>query len=384
MNTSYSPREMIDALVAIPTVSRDSNLGCIEFIRDYLSAFGVSSHLVRNKDDSKANLYATVGPMVAGGVVLSGHTDVVPIDDQDWDSDPFQVVEKDECLFGRGTCDMKSFYAIALALLPEMENLKRPIHFALSYDEEVGCLGAPGLIEALTAAVPTPEAVIVGEPTMMRVVNAHKSIFHFNTCVTGHEAHSSQPHRGVSAVMIAAELISWLSRRQQQNAAEAPSDSPFEPPYSSMHCGVIKGGTAHNIMSHHCEFVTDIRCLPSEDAMDYYNELEHFARTEIEPQMQAIAADTGIEFNINAHVPAFESCEDDPAVMLVRNLTGQNVLESVPYGAEAGQFQQAGHSVVMCGPGSINQAHQPNEYISLEQVKEGTAFLRRLIGYLSD
>jgi len=384
MNSSYSPRAMIEALVAIPTVSRDSNLGCIEFIRDYLSAHGVSSHLVRNGDDSKANLYATVGPMVAGGVVLSGHTDVVPIDDQDWDSNPFQVVEKDGRLFGRGTCDMKSFYAIALALLPEMDKLQRPVHFALSYDEEVGCLGAPDLIEALTAAVPTPEAVIVGEPTMMRVVNAHKSIFHFHTRVTGHEAHSSQPHRGVSAVMVAAELVNWLSLRQRQNAAEAPVDSPFEPPYTSMHTGIIKGGTANNIMAHHCEFVTDIRCVPAEDAMDYFNEFEAFARTELEPRMRAIAADTGIEFNINAHVPAFESCESDPAVALVRHLTGQNVLESVPYGAEAGQFQQAGHSVVICGPGSIDQAHQANEFISLEQVEEGTVFIRRLIDYLSN
>jgi len=383
MSTTYSPRAMIEALVAIPTVSRDSNLQCIDFIRDYLAGYGIESSLVENEDGSKANLFATVGPMVAGGVVLSGHTDVVPVDDQDWHSDPFEVVEKQGRLFGRGTCDMKSFYAIALALLPEMANLKRPIHFALSYDEEVGCLGAPALIEALTKAVPEPEAVIVGEPTMMRVVKAHKSIFHFDTRVTGHEAHSSQPHRGVSAVMVAARLINWIQERQRINAAEATVDSPFEPPYTSMHCGVIRGGTAHNIMAHHCNFVTDVRCVPGEDAMDYFLELEAFARREVEPEMQAIAPDTGIEFHINAQVPAFESAEDSPAVTLVKRLTGQNVLESVSYGAEAGQFQQAGHSVVMCGPGSIDQAHQPDEFISLAQVDSGTDFIRRLIDYLS-
>ena len=383
MQPNYSPKAMIEALVAIPTVSRDSNLVLIDFIRDYLSAYGVSSDLVANDDGSKASLYATVGPMVAGGVVLSGHTDVVPIDDQDWTSDPFEVVERDGRLFGRGTCDMKSFFAIALALLPEMGNLTRPIHFALSYDEEIGCLGAPQLIENLTRAIPEPEAVIVGEPTMMGVVNAHKSIFHFDTCVTGHEAHSSQPHRGISAVMVAARLIEWMRLRQCRSADEAAACCAFEPPYTSMHCGVINGGTAGNIMAHHCRFVTDIRAVPGEDAMDYFSELQAFVRDEVEPEMRAIAPDTGVEFNINAEVPSFEAAEDSPAVMLVKRLTGQNLLQSVSYGAEAGQFQEAGHSVVMCGPGSIDQAHQADEYISLAQVEESTAFTRRLIDYLS-
>jgi acetylornithine deacetylase len=374
---------MIEALVAIPTVSRDSNLDCIAFIRDYLASAGVSSTLVKNDDGRKANLYATVGPMVEGGVVLSGHTDVVPVEDQDWLSDPFQVVEKDGRLYGRGTCDMKSFYAIALALVPEMQNLKRPIHFALSYDEEVGCLGAPALIEALTDAVPAPQAVIVGEPTMMRVVRAHKSIFRFHIRVTGHEAHSSQPHRGVSAVMVAGRLINWMHERQRRNAAEASPDCTFEPPYTSLHCGVVHGGTATNIMAHHCELEADFRSVPGEDARMYFEALQTYAREELEPEMQAIAPETGIQFRVDACVPAFEAAEDAPAVTLVKRLTGQNDLECVSYGAEAGQFQEAGHSVVMCGPGSIDQAHQPNEYISLAQVEAGTVFLRRLIDYLS-
>ncbi|MEZ5550993.1 MAG: acetylornithine deacetylase [Pseudomonadales bacterium] len=381
--SAFSPRQMIERLVSIPTVSRDSNLEFIEFVESYLGAQGVSATRVSNADGSKANLFATVGPMVAGGVVLSGHTDVVPIDDQDWSSNPFEVVEKGGRLYGRGTCDMKSFYAIALALVPEMNRLKRPIHFALSYDEEIGCLGAPALIEALTRAVPEPAAVIVGEPTMMQVVGAHKSIFYFETRVTGREAHSSQPHRGVSAVMIAARLIAWIHERQRRCAEEAPA-SAFEPHHTSLHCGVIRGGTAHNIMAHHCEFVTDIRCIPGEEARDYLREIEAFAREVLEPEMHAIDAKTGIEFRILADVPAFAAAENDAAVALAQHLTGQNARESVSYGAEAGQFQQAGLQVVMCGPGSIDQAHQPDEFISLSQVEAGTRFMRRLIDYLSE
>ena len=382
MQNIYSPREMIERLVAIPTVSRDSNLVLIEFVERYLETHGVTSTRVHNADGSKASLFATVGPQVAGGVVLSGHTDVVPIDDQDWDTDPFEVVERDGRLFGRGTCDMKSFYAIALALVPEMQRLQRPLHFALSYDEEIGCLGAPDLIRELTASIPPPEAVIVGEPTMMQVVGAHKSIFYFETRITGREAHSSQPHRGVSAVMVAARLITWIHERQVR-CAQAAEATAFEPPHTSLHCGTVHGGTAHNIMAHHCEFVTDIRCVPGEDARDYLREIEEFARTVLEPEMQAIDPNTGIEFRILAEVPAFSAAQNDAGVHLAQRLTGQNARESVSYGAEAGQFQQGGHSVVMCGPGSIDQAHQPNEYISLEQVEAGTDFIRRLIDYLS-
>lgn len=375
---------MIDALVAIPTVSRDSNLDLIRFVADYLSDHGIDSHLVESPCGVKANLYATVGPVVPGGVVLSGHTDVVPVDDQDWSSDPFRLTERDGRLYGRGTCDMKSFYAIALALVPEMKRLTRPIHFALSYDEEVGCLGAPALIRELASAVPTPEAVIVGEPTEMRVVTAHKSIFHFHTQVIGREAHSSQQHRGVSAVMVAARLINWLGERQRRCAREAPAGSGFAPPYTTLHCGVVKGGTAHNIMAHHCEFVTDIRAMPGENALDYFEEFRAFALEEVLPEMRAICPGTDIQFEIDAQVPGFAATEEEPGVRLVKQLTGQNGVESVVYGAEAGQFQEAGFSVVMCGPGSIDQAHQPDEYISLEQVQAGTEFMQRLIRYLSD
>jgi acetylornithine deacetylase len=383
MKGTPSPREMIEALVGIPTVSRDSNLALIEFVQNYLDNLRIDSTLVENADGTKANLYATVGPMVAGGVVLSGHTDVVPTDGQPWSTDPFQVTERDGRLYGRGTCDMKSFYAIALALVPEMRNLRRPIHFALSYDEEVGCLGAPDLIDALTKAIPEPEAVIVGEPTGMHIVNAHKSIFHFTTRVTGHAAHSSQPHRGVSAVMVAARLVNWIAERQRHNAETASQNCAFEPPFTSLHCGMIRGGTAHNIMARSCEFVTDVRCLPGESGDAYLDELRHYVEDVIEPEMRRVSPAAGVEFTIDAAVPAFESPPDSAAVRLVELIKGFGPIESVPYAAEAGQYQQAGYSVAMCGPGSIDQAHKPDEYISLDQVDSATRFLRRLIEHLA-
>ena len=377
MKNAQSPREMIEALVGIPTVSRDSNLALIEFVQNYLYDWRIDSTLIENDDGTKANLYATVGPMVPGGVVLSGHTDVVPTDGQPWSTDPFQVAERDGRLYGRGTCDMKSFYAIALALVPEMRNLRRPIHFALSYDEEVGCLGAPDLIEALTAAIPEPEAIIVGEPTGMRIVNAHKSIFHFTTRVTGHAAHSSQPHRGVSAVMVAARLVNWIAERQRRNAETASPDCAFEPPFTSLHCGMIHGGTAPNIMARSCEFVTDVRCLPGESGEAYLDELRRYVAEEIEPEMRRVSQAAGVEFTVDAAVPAFESPSDSAAVRLVERINESGPVESVPYAAEAGQYQQAGYSVAMCGPGSIDQAHRPDEYISLDQVDSGTRFLPR-------
>ena len=379
----YTPREMIEALIAFPTVSSDSNLALIEFVQSYLDSHGIASKLVRSDCGQKANLFATVGPSVPGGVVLSGHTDVVPVDGQPWDTNPFELVEADGKLFGRGTCDMKSFFAIALALVPEMAALQKPIHFALSYDEEIGCLGAPRLIEAIKAELPEPLAVVVGEPTSMRVVTGHKGIFHFDTVVRGFEAHSSQQHRGVPAVMYAGRLINWLAEKQADNAAKARADCPFEPAYTTLHCGVVHGGTAHNICARECTFVTDIRTMPDECPQRYFEALQRYAREELEPAMQAVHPHTGIDFKVHAEVPGFAVSEDEPAVLLAKQLTGQNESEVVPYGAESGQFQAAGFSVVMCGPGSIDQAHQPNEFIELTQVDQGVAFVRRLITRLA-
>jgi acetylornithine deacetylase len=374
---------MLEALVGIPTVSRDSNLELISFVSQYLRRHGVEPRLVVSDCGEKANLYATVGPVVPGGVVLSGHTDVVPVEGQDWHTDPFHIAERAGRLHGRGTCDMKAFIAIALALVPEMGELRYPVHLAFSYDEEVGCLGAPRLIEAITANLPRPRAVIVGEPTDMRVVTAHKSMFIFETEVRGYEAHSSKQNLGVPAVMVAGRLVNWLAEQQDRNRERAQPQCPFEPGYSTLHCGVIHGGTAQNITARSCKFITDIRTLPHEDPLVFFRALERFAREDLEPEMQRVQPETGIRFDIRSNVPGFLAREDDPAVMLAKQLTGQNSTECVPYGAEAGQFQQAGLSVVICGPGSIDQAHQPNEYISIDQFEQGVAFVRRLIAQLS-
>ena len=377
-------RELIARLVAFETVSRNSNLALTDFIRDYLDGFGIRSSLVTNEAGNKANLYATIGPLVPGGVVLSGHTDVVPVDGQPWSSEPFTLVEREGRLYGRGTCDMKSFCAIVLALAPEMGKLQKPIHLAFSYDEEVGCQGAPSLIRALLENVPRPMAVIVGEPTNMQLVTAHKGITALKTSVIGHEAHSSQTHRGVSAVITSARLITFLDDLARRRQEVRPRDPGFEPDFTTVHVGVIRGGTAVNIISRHCEFIWDIRNIPGDEPQDLLAQFQTFCRQKVEPAMRAIAPETGIQTEIFASAPALRHEPDSVAARLVKTLLGNEATYKVPYAAEAGQFQEAGLPAVICGPGSIDQAHQPDEYITLQQVEAGMQFIRRLIAYLSD
>ena len=380
------PREMIDRLVEIPTVSRDSNLPLIHFVRDYLADLGVEANLIPNEDGTKANLYATVGPREEGGVVLSGHTDVVPVDGQSWDTDPFVPTERGGRLYGRGTADMKSFIAIGLALVPEMleRGIKKPIHFALSYDEEAGCTGAPSMIDEMVRSVPHPRAVVVGEPTGTKVVTAHKGFLKFDTVVYGHEAHASQMHRGVSAVMVAARLVTFLEDMMRENMARAEPDSPFEPPFTTIHTGMIQGGTAHNIVARRCQFVTDIRSIPDDDPTAFIERYRAHIAKDVVPAMQRMAPDTGVTVELHLQVPGLKPEDDGEAATLVKSLTGERSTHAVSYGAEAGQFQNAGYSVVLCGPGSIDQAHQPNEYIELSQVEAGVAFVRRLIDRLAE
>ena len=375
--------KLIKELIEIPTVSRDSNLELINFVSNYLESHGIESQLIHSDCGNKANLVATIGPNIGGGIVLSGHTDVVPVDGQDWHSDPFRLNQREGRLYGRGTSDMKSFCAIALSLIPEMKSLKKPIHLAFSYDEEVGCLGTPGLIKLIQETVPLPLGVIVGEPTGMRVVTAHKGIAHFVTTVNGYEAHSSQQHRGVPAIMYAARLINWLAEKQNNNAKREDLDSGFEPGYTTLHCGLISGGTAANICSRECIFETDIRTIPGEDPQDYLDEVREYAKNVLEPAMQAVHPETSIDISLKANVPGFQASDDEPIVEFIKQLSGQNASEVVAYGAESGHFQEAGFSVVMCGPGSIDQAHQPNEFIELSQIQAGTDFLRKVIERLS-
>ncbi|MTI11342.1 acetylornithine deacetylase [Curvivirga aplysinae] len=380
MGDIYTSREMIEKLIGFNTTSSLSNLPLIEFVEEYLKSHGVESQRVYNEDKTKANLYATVGPKTEGGVVLSGHTDVVPVDGQPWETDPWSIVEKDGKLYGRGTCDMKSFSAIGLSLVPEMlkANLKKPIHFALSYDEEVGCVGAPAMISEMAELLPQSHAVIVGEPTDMKITNAHKGILGLRTHIRGHEVHSSQVERGVSAVMIGAKLVNFITEMMAANKAAADRSLEFDPPYSTLTVGVINGGTAGNIIARDCEFEWDIRTMPGDDPHQFVKRFRDYCKTLI-PDMKKISDDCDIVTVIESEVPALCPEEDGAADALVRQLTGQNTTQVVPYAAEAGQFQEAGYSTIICGPGSIDQAHQPNEFIEISQVELCEKMLRRLI-----
>lgn len=374
----------ISRLVAFDTTSSKSNLALIEDVEAYLAGLGVSSFRVPNDDGTKANLYAVVGPKVESGVVLSGHTDVVPVEGQSWSSDPWTVTERDGKLYGRGVADMKSFSAIALSLVPEMlkAGLKRPIIFALSYDEEIGLFGAPRMIAEIAEKAPKPLAVIVGEPTSMKVIDGHKGIASFIVKVTGYTTHSSQTDRGVSAVEAAAKLITKVTEMRERRAAAADEASPFDPPYSTMTVNVVRGGTQLNIMAGEAEFRWDMRVVPGDSREDIIGEFTDYARG-VEAEMRAKASGCRIEIEQITNAPSLAPSADNPAADLVKAITGHNSTEVVAYAAEAGQFQEAGFSVVICGPGSIDQAHQPDEFITLDQVREGTVFMRRLIERLS-
>ena len=381
MDTGLSPREMLARLVAFPTVSSESNLALIAFAEGWLADLGVASFRVPDATGEKAALIASIGPDVPGGVVLSGHTDVVPVAGQDWTGDPWTLAERDGRLHGRGTCDMKGFLAAALALVPEMlaADLKRPIVLAMSYDEEIGCVGAPPMIEAMLARLPQPEAVIVGEPSGLRVVTGQKGSWGFRAHVRGFEVHSSLMHTGVSAIMTAAGMIDWLSGFMAERARETPAND-FDPPYGTIHVGLIEGGTANNITARDCVFSGEVRFLPDQDLEDWRAPiLAEAARREA--AVRAMRPEAAIRFTSRMELPGFIA--DAPAETLARALTGDNGLNVVSYQTEAGHFKARGLPTVICGPGSILQAHQPDEFITVAQFEEGAAFLRRLIRHLS-
>jgi acetylornithine deacetylase len=376
----------LERLVGFDTTSRGSNLDLITYVEAQLSAIGVSSKRVSNADGSKANLLASIGPQLAGGVVLSGHTDVVPVDGQPWTSDPFTLTPRGDKLFGRGTCDMKGFLALALAAAPELAAapLKRPVHLAFSYDEEVGCLGAPDLIAEIVARVPAVSAVIVGEPTGMEAISGHKGISTFRVIVTGHEAHSSQTHLGASANMVAIGLMAKLAALSERLAREADPASLFTPKGATLTVGQINGGTAVNILARECVFVFDLRTPPGlkprEILADFFAEAEA-----ADAALKARFPETGVKVETRSVTPAFAPEKDGAAEAFTRRLAGDNGPPRVaPYAAEAGQFQEAGYSTVICGPGYIDQAHQPDEFVEISQMQRGAAFMTRLIEAMQD
>jgi acetylornithine deacetylase len=382
--TTYSTEEMLARLIAFDTTSRHGNMPLIEWVEDYLDGWGVRHFRIDYEAERKTNLFATIGPAIAGGIVLSGHTDVVPVDGQQWTSDPFELAQRGERLFGRGTCDMKGFIAVCLAMVPKFlaAGLKTPVHLALSCDEEVGCRGVRPLVAHMRDHLPKPRAVIVGEPTSMRVVNAHKSAVTFATEVKGLEAHSSLTHHGVNAIMVAGELLSEINRIRAELIAEGDPTRRFDPPYSTVHVGLIEGGTAKNIIPRRCAFQWETRLLPAADPDRVPRRFEAFAST-LEPAMKAVSPDTGIATETVNRVPGLAPEQDSPAERLALHLANANSTHAVSYCTEAGLFQQIGIPAVICGPGSIEQAHKPDEFIDIAELRKCEGFMVRLAGQLT-
>jgi acetylornithine deacetylase len=368
-----TPRQILDHLVSFPTVSRVSNLDLIDWLEGYLASHGIAAHRHWNEDRTKAALFAHVGPWVEGAVVLSGHSDVVPTDGQTWTTDPWTVTERDGRLYGRGTCDMKGFVALSVwALVKAARNgVARPLQLALSYDEEVGCTGAPPMIAAMQAVLPKGEAVVVGEPSRMQLITGHKGGTGFHVHVKGFEVHSSLLPYGISAIMEGARLISWVN---DLNAAIQSA-----PP---LHVGMISGGTAHNITAADCRFAIETRVVPDDDLEARALQIEAEA-LRLDAALRARKPEAGVHLERFFGVPPLRPEVNGTAEALVRHLTGDNATGVVSYGTEAGQFQDAGYSAVVCGPGDIAQAHQADEYLELSEFQAGHAFMQRLLDHLA-
>jgi acetylornithine deacetylase len=375
---------LIERLVGFDTESSKSNLPLIEFVENYLGRLNVPFVRVPNADGNKAALFATIGPMNDGGILLSGHTDVVPVAGQSWSSDPFALRRDGTRLYGRGTCDMKGFDAICLAMVPEFlrAQLKRPVHLLFSYDEEVTCEGPLDTIRRFGADLPRPGAVIVGEPTNMEVADTHKSVSTYHTHVRGHEAHSSKPFLGVSAVHVGCELVVELTRIGDDFSRAGDPSGRFEPAYSTVHVGTVAGGTARNILAKDCKFHWEFRGLPG---VPLRAALERFeARVErVRATRLKDFADTFIETKIEVEVPGLAADAGSPAESLALRLTRSNKTIAVPFATEAGQFQNAGIPTIVCGPGNVNQAHQPDEFIEIAEIQKCIGFLRALAEALS-
>ena len=370
--------EMLAKLIGFDTTTRLSNIPLIEFVEHYLDEYKIP-HIRVDYENGKTNLFATIGPDIVGGIVLSGHTDVVPVDGQVWRSDPFVMDERDGLLYGRGTADMKGFIACALSLVPTFKamNLKRPIHLALSCDEEVGCKGVRPLVAHIRDHLKKPRAVIEGEPTSMKVVNAHKSAVTFSTEVRGRAGHSSLTHQGVNAIMVAADLIGEMNRIRADLITEGDPTGRFDPPYSTIHVGMITGGTAKNIIPQDCDFQWETRLLPRVDPTLVPFRLEKFAQS-LEPAMKMVAAESGIATTKTNEVPGLAPEQNSEAEHLALHAAETNSTHAVSYCTEAGLFQAIGIPTVICGPGNIEQAHKPDEFVSIAQIEMCEKFILNL------
>jgi acetylornithine deacetylase len=393
MRPSERTIELLRTLVSFDTTSRHSNLPAIEFVRDQLSALGVASEIVWHEQDRKANLYASIGSgraanddpwSVSGGIALSAHTDVVPVEGQDWATDPWTMTEVDGRLYGRGTADMKGFLAVVLAALPRFveAELTTPLHLVCSPDEEVGCVGVLPLLAELERRDARPAMAIVGEPTSMQVVRAHKGHYAFRGRVTGVTSHSSAAPRAVNAVEYAARIVTRIAEIARRKADGGPFDERYPVAHTTLHTGVLEGGTAFNIVPRHARFDFEIRTVAGDSHEELFGEIESFARSELLPEMRSVYPEAAIEFEVLSATRGLDTLEGvaviEEAQALVRDL-GPGGLGQVSYATEAGLFQAAGIPAVVCGPGSIEQAHGPNEYIELDQLARAERFMDRLL-----
>ena len=388
MNTemNVAAQKILQQLVSFDTTSYKSNLALVDFVRNYLNDYGVDSQLVPDASGHKANLYATIGAHSTqpdqGGIMLSGHTDVVPVAGQNWLTDPFTLVEQEGKLFARGSADMKGFIALVLSRVPSMlaQPLQLPFHLAFSYDEEIGCVGVRGLLTLLEQLPVRPVMCIVGEPTSMEVVIGHKGKASYKVQVTGHACHSGQAPLGVNAVDYAAQLVVYINHMARQSALNGPFDYDYQVPYTTLHVGTIQGGTALNIVPNHCQFEFEIRYLAEQDPGPLLQDITHYAMLELQPKMQQVASNTGITIEQIASYPGLLIEPEAELVTYVKGLLNNDAHSKVIFGTEGGLFQQRlGIPTLVCGPGNIDQAHKANEYMSLEQFALGGQFLDRLI-----
>ena len=375
--------ELLTTLVGFDTTSRDSNLALIDWVESYLADLGIKSDRSWDADRRKANLFATIGPDDKPGIVLSGHTDVVPVDGQDWTSDPFTLTRKDGKLVGRGASDMKGFLGVVLAKTPEFvrRQPKTPIHLAFTYDEEVGCLGVRTLLADLAKRPVRPRACVVGEPTLMKPVIGHKGKQSVRCHVHGLECHSALAHQGVNAVEAAAELVAHLKGMARRFRDQGPFDPDYSPPYTTVHTGKIHGGTALNIVPKDCSFDFEFRYLPSEDPAVLFGEVERFATEKLLPEMRAISAAAGFDFQELSSMAGLDMSSEAEVTRLVMQLSGANGTGKVSFGTEGGLYQEFGIPTIVCGPGSIEQAHKPDEWIEIEQLVAAERFMDRLLDH---
>jgi acetylornithine deacetylase len=381
MDAPRTTTELLAKLASFDTTSRNSNLALIAFVREYLDAQGISYRLSTDAAGQKANIHAIIGPQGPGGIALSGHVDTVPVDGQAWSADPFTLRRVDGRLYARGSADMKGFVSACLAAVPDIKarKLARPLHLFISYDEEVGCQGAQRLLQDLDESGLKPALCVVGEPSGMQPILAHKGKLNLRVNVRGLTGHSSEPGKGVNAIHAAGEALAYVAAEARRLAKDGPFEAGFDPPHTTIHVGTVQGGTILNIIPERCEFVMEWRSIPGDDATRHVERMRQFVADSIEPAMHAVNANTGFDFEVLTLMPGLSLAADHELTAIVKQLTGSNSTGKVSYGTEGGYYQGAGIPTIVCGPGHIAQAHQPDEWIAQEQLDACDAFIRRLV-----